>query len=153
MEDNEKITMGGKVFAPMMEDMHKVMQRLLKNMDEKGIDEGAVNIKIDVSFVKVEVEGRVVCKPHFPYKVTSTLPIKDEIKGRSNSDNGELVYDEETGEYILRPIRGTAEQPDIFTCGGVYEPQGGASDPAIGTVVLDALPESATDEEDCAADL
>lgn len=118
MEDNEKITMGGKVFAPMMEDMHKVMQRLLKNMDEKGIDEGAVNIKIDVSFVKVEVEGRVVCKPHFPYKVTSTLPIKDEIKGRSNSDNGELVYDEETGEYILRPIHGTAEQPDIFTCGG-----------------------------------
>ena len=146
----DTIQMDNKVFSAMLEDAERVMQRLLKNMMEKGIDEGSLAIKIDVEFVKEEQDGRVVTKPRFPYKVTSALPIKDEVIGRANNDNFELVFDEESGEYAFRPIAGSVEQQTIFNAGGVVveEDYPRINRAALGHGEIYAIPQQASDPSD-----
>lgn len=88
---------------------------------EKGSTNGSLTLKIDVSFTqeyipnydpKVEGESRKINKPSFKHKVTSTVQIKDEKAGNMDTEM-ELAFDEDSGEYVLRPIANTT-QKSIF---------------------------------------
>lgn len=109
-------------FDNMRADADRVLQRLIKNMIEKDSMEGKITITIDVLLTQEFIpnrdpnivgETRRVFTPKFSHKVGSVMQIKNEVKGNINYDGMELVLDEETGEYILRPITNT-EQMSIF---------------------------------------
>lgn len=109
-------------FKNLRMDADQVLQRLLANMAEKGSLDGRLTITIDVSFIEETVQNRhtnfdgdmrVVHTPKFQHKVGSVLQIKNEQKGNINCDGMEMVWDNEKGEYILRPITGR-DQMSIF---------------------------------------
>ena len=92
------------------------------NMAEKGSLEGKMTITIDVSFTEetvqnrdpnIEGDMRIVHTPKFQHKVGSVLQIKNEQKGDMNCDGMEMIWDNEKGEYVLRPITGR-DQMSIF---------------------------------------
>lgn len=108
-------------FVNIKRDMNFVLQRLIGNMVEKGCTNGSLKLNIDVSFdreyipnynPKVQGESREINKPRFKHKVTSTMQIKDEKDGNMHTEM-ELVFDEDTGEYVLQPIANTT-QKSIF---------------------------------------
>lgn len=118
----QELHIADELFAGMREDADRVLQRLLKNMVEKDSLEGKVTIGIDVTLVQefipnrdpsIEGETRRILTPKFSHKVGSVMQIKNEAKGDRNCDGTELVWDEERGEYVLRPIANT-EQMTIF---------------------------------------
>lgn len=109
-------------FDKLRADANQVLQKLLSNMAEKGSLEGRMTITVDISFTEETVQNRdpdiegairVVHTPKFQHKVGSVLQIKNEQKGDMNCDGMEMVWDDEKGEYILRPITG-GEQMSIF---------------------------------------
>lgn len=110
-----------ETFAGIKRDMNFVLQRLLGNMQEKGATNGSMTLKIDVSFdteyipnydPQIEGESRKIEKPKFKHEVTSTVQIKDKKSGNMDTEM-ELVFDEDTGEYVMKPIANT-EQRSIF---------------------------------------
>lgn len=118
----QELHINDELFAGMREDADRVLQKLLKNMVEKDSLEGKVTIGIDVTLVQefipnrdpnIEGETRRVLTPKFSHKVGSVMQIKNEANGDRNCDGTELVWDEERGEYVLRPIANT-EQMTIF---------------------------------------
>lgn len=118
----ETLHIDDAIFEKMRTDADQVLQKLLKNMAEKGSLEGRLTITIDVSFTEETVqnrdpeilgETRIVHTPKFQHKVGSVLQIKNEQKGDMNCDGMEMVWDEEKGEYVLRPITGR-DQMSIF---------------------------------------
>lgn len=118
----QELHINDELFAGMRDDADRVLQKLLKNMVEKDSLEGKVTIGIDVTLVQefipnrdpnIEGETRRVLTPKFSHKVGSVMQIKNEAKGDRNCDGTELVWDEERGEYVLRPIANT-EQMTIF---------------------------------------
>lgn len=109
-------------FKKLRTDADQVLQKLLANMAEKGSLEGKMTITIDVSFTEetvqnrdpnIEGDMRVVHTPKFQHKVGSVLQIKNEQKGDMNCDGMEMIWDNEKGEYVLRPITGR-DQMSIF---------------------------------------
>ena len=118
----QELHINDELFAGMRDDADRVLQKLLKNMVEKDSLEGKVTIGIDVTLVQefipnrdpnIEGETRRILTPKFSHKVGSVMQIKNEAKGDRNCDDTELVWDEERGEYVLRPIANT-EQMTIF---------------------------------------
>lgn len=109
-------------FKNMRMDADQVLQKLLKNMAEKGSLEGRLTITLDLSFTEemvqnrdpdIDGETRIVHTPKFQHKVGSVLQIKNEQKGDINCDGMEMVWDEDKGEYVLRPITGR-DQMSIY---------------------------------------
>lgn len=118
----ETLHIDDETFRKMRTDADQVLQKLLKNMAEKGSLDGKITINIDISFTEETVQNkdsniegdiRVVHTPNFQHKVSSVLQIKNEQKGDMNCDGMEMVYDELKKEYVLRPIIGR-EQMNIF---------------------------------------
>lgn len=118
----QNLHINDSVFEKMLSDGDIVLQRLIKNMIEKDSMEGKVTITIDISlrqeFIpnrdpKIEGETRRVLSPKISHKVGSVMQIKNEAKGDTNYDGMELAWDEESGEYILKPIANT-EQMTLF---------------------------------------
>lgn len=109
-------------FEKMREDADRVLQKLIKNMVEKESLEGKLTITIDLSLEQefipnydpaVEGESRRVLIPKIAHKVGSMMQIKDESKGNANYDGMELVWDEDAGEYVMKPVANT-QQKTIF---------------------------------------
>ena len=118
----QNLHINDSAFDSMRADTDIVLQRLIKNMVEKDSQEGKVTITIDVTlqqdFIpnrdpKVEGETRRVLMPIISHKVGSVMQIKNEAKGSKNYDGMELVWDDEKGEYVLKPIANT-DQMTIF---------------------------------------
>ena len=118
----QSIHINDETFDGMIYDADIVLQKLIKNMIEKESLQGKLTITIDVTLVrewipntnpKIEGETRPVYSPIFSHKVGSVMQIKQEVKGNKNYDNMELVWDEEKGEYVLKPVSKT-DQMTIF---------------------------------------
>ena len=136
----ETLHIDDDTFKKMRTDADQVLQKLLKNMAEKGSLEGRLTITLDVSFTEETVQNRdpdivgdtrIVHTPKFQHKVGSVLQIKNEQKGDMNCDGMEMVWDDEKGEYVLRPITGRdqmsifdmeyPQQPEVVVDGEVLE--------------------------------
>jgi len=123
MEKFERsLHIGDQAFDGMREDIDRTLQRLVKNMLEKGSLEGKLTISLEVEFEQEHIpnhnpaikgETRVITSPKFSHKVGSIMQIKNEVKGGIDNNGMELVWDDELGEYILKPVADT-EQCTIF---------------------------------------
>lgn len=105
-------------FSEMKRDMNFVMQRLLGNMMDSDTTEASMTLKIDIKLVQewipnydpeADSESRKVSKPQFKHKVTSAIKINDVKFGNMNNEM-ELVFDESTGIYEMRPIANTTQR-------------------------------------------
>lgn len=114
----KKINFNEDTFADAKRDMNFVLQRLIDNMLNKGSTEGSMTLKLDVTLKEefipnfdpdIEGETRKVDKPVFKHKVTSQMQIKDEKSGNMDTEM-ELVLDDETGEYVMKPIANTTQR-------------------------------------------
>lgn len=139
-------------FEKMRTDSDMVLQRLIKNMIEKDSMEGKITITIDVSLTQefipnrdpsIEGETRRVLTPKFSHKVGSVMQIKNEAKGDTNYDGMELVWDAESGEYILKPIANTEQMTMFdadFRCVNDPEEESSMEQPALEGRCVAALP-------------
>ena len=116
----KKLDIMDESFSKLVGDIDQTMQKLLKNMIEKGSYVGKITIGIDVELkeefvpdMNSETEMRRVLNPMFSHKVGSVMQIKTENKGDIVNAGMELVYDEEKGEYVLRPVA-NVDQTSIF---------------------------------------
>lgn len=157
----ETLHFADESFEPIVQDAERVLQKLLKNMVEKGSSDGSLTIKVDIEMVQdviqnfdpsIEGETRKVIKPKLSHKVSSMLQIKDESKGSMNTDGYELVWDEDLEEYVLKPI--VQQQRSIFDADYVVvddEPGDDEDDdetPALEGRRILSLPDGAPAEDD-----
>ena len=114
----KKLDFDSDTFEQMKQDMNFVLQRLLGNMIEKGSYEGSMTVKIDVNMTSeyipnfdpdIEGETRECRKPAFKHKVTSAVKISEEKSGNFDTEM-EMMMDDETGNYILKPISNTSQR-------------------------------------------
>ncbi len=117
-----------RAFESMRCDTDRVLQKLLKNMVEKGSFDGSINIKIDIKFMQEYIvnndinsseETRKILIPAFTHKVSSVMQIKEEAKGGVNYEGMEMVFDEELGEYVIKPVANTTQR-SVFDSDFVY---------------------------------
>lgn len=150
----ETLHIDDDTFKKMRTDADQVLQKLLKNMAEKGSLEGRLTITIDVSFTEETVQNRdpdivgdtrIVHTPKFQHKVGSVLQIKNEQKGDMNCDGMEMVWDDEKGEYVLRPITGR-DQMSIFDMEYPQQPEEVVGGEVLEGRKIAALP-SPTDDD------
>ena len=113
MNDELTLHFSDEPFEPVHADADTTLQRLIANMMAKGSTEGTLTIKIDIELVQemvdnfdpdIEGEKRLVKTPKLTHKVSSMMQMKDETKGSKMYDGYELVWDESSGEYVMRPI-------------------------------------------------
>ena len=161
-EQNLHIT--DQAFDSLRASADMMLQKLLKNLVQKGEDEGSLTIKIDVDLLRHEVDNfdpaiegtkRQMISPKFSFKVSTAMQVKNEDKQNFNAEGLELVLDEVTGEYILRPVSNTSQR-SIFDADyrEVVEPEKDEEDPeaekrkAISGKVQKLLGVSEDDDDD-----
>ena len=114
----KELNFDSDTFGNIKRDMNFVLQRLIGNMQDKDSSDGSMTVKIDVQLVnewvpnynpEIEGESRKVSKPKFKHKVTSQVQIKDEKAGNLDTEM-ELFFNEETGEYEMRPVADTTQR-------------------------------------------
>lgn len=115
----EVLTIMSDQLADMRKDASNLLQRLVKNMIEKGSDDGEITIKIAVRFIPEYVDdgisstARRAVKPEFTHKITSQMKVQENEGGVNYDDMKELVFDEAQGCYTIRYIQG-AQQMNMF---------------------------------------
>ena len=118
---DEKLTLDSETFSGMSRDYNFVLQRLLETMRDRDCDEGSITLNLKISLKSeyipnydpnVQGESREVKKPKFEHKISSSVKITDEKKGTLDTEM-ELVMDDDTGMYVLRPIVNT-QQSSFF---------------------------------------
>lgn len=116
--DEMTLNIRGDAFEPVLNDADASLKRLISNMLEKKSTEGTLTIKVDIELVQGWADNldpasgektRPVQIPKLTHKVSSVMQIKDETKGGKKYDGYELVLDDNTGDYVMRPIE-TAQQ-------------------------------------------
>lgn len=109
-----ELTLNSDTFEGVRRSWDIVMQRLMKSMNDTNSDEAKitvlVDVKLDTEFIPNYVDGkqnggRDIKKPTFKHKITSSITVKDEASGNNNTEM-ELVYDEVTKTYVLKPVLG-----------------------------------------------
>lgn len=113
----KRLDFDSDTFEAMKTDMNFILQRMIGSMIEKDSTEGSMTIKIDVNMVTewipnsnpdIEGETRMIRKPQFKHKCSSTIKINDE---KSGSFNNEMELDmNENGCYYLKPVADTVQR-------------------------------------------
>lgn len=107
---NQEVRIEDEIFEGMRTSANVVLQKLLKNMVEKGSMTGKITITLDVTldqeFIvnrdpKINGETRRILTPKFAHKIGSVMQIKDEAKGGKSCEGWELVWDEEKMDMFL----------------------------------------------------
>lgn len=106
------LTMESEAFNGLKTDFNQVLRRTLTNMERKESEQAELTVKLKISLEKdtapdfSEVRYRAerdIVRPTFTHKISSVMQIKCEKSGVL-SGNYELVWDEESGDYVMRPI-------------------------------------------------
>lgn len=154
----KKLDFDSDTFEAMKTDMNFILQRMIGSMIEKDSTDGSMTIKIDVNMVTewipnnnpdIEGETRMIRKPQFKHKCSSTIKINDE---KSGSFNNEMELDmNENGCYYLKPVADTVQRT-IFDS----DFQSGINKPEDESNIIDAeegsfkeLPRSSTPALPC----
>lgn len=106
------LSLSGKAFATLRSDFNEVLNSTMQGMIDTEQDVAEINMKVkiiltDSSAPDLTVAGgqqtREITKPKFEHTITSVIQHKEKKTG-SFSGEYELVYDAETGTYVVRPI-------------------------------------------------
>lgn len=118
---NEELYIEGPIFDMARTNFNTVLQKLMRSIIDADAGEGTITLQVKVSMTKdtvanldpkIKGESRIVRIPKFDHKVSSSVQVKNEIKGNVCTSN-ELVWDEEAGCFVLRPVANT-DQRSMF---------------------------------------
>jgi len=101
-ENAYRVSMDSSVFNGMKSDIDKSLRRLLAAMEQKSSEKATLSVKLDIELDDYGSGGPVV--PRFTHKVTTSITIKDSCDGYTGGSDYELVYDKDTGDYLMKPI-------------------------------------------------
>lgn len=123
----KRLDYDSETFEAMKTDMNFILQRMIGSMIEKNSTDGSITIKIDVNMITewipnnnpdIKGDTRMIRKPQFKHKCSSTIKINDE---KSGSFNNEMELDiDKNGCYYLKPVADTAQRTIFdsdFQCG------------------------------------
>lgn len=105
------LTIESDTFNGLKTDFDHVLRKTLKNMEQKDSEQAELTLKLKISLEKDSVPDfsksddtmrNIVC-PTFAHKISSVMQIKCVKNGEFGGDY-ELVWDEEAGDYVMRPI-------------------------------------------------
>lgn len=121
VDNTKELFLEDETFNSARENFNVVLQKLFKSMIDSDSEEGSITLKIDVKMTTefipnhdpdIQGENRKIHLPAFAHKVTSTITVKEEMKGAQNP-NMELIWDETTNSFKLQYISNT-DQRTIF---------------------------------------
>lgn len=100
-ENCTEINLNSSVFNEMRDNFDAILKKALGNIVKGKSGQADINLKLTITATG-ENEGQL--KPKFKHQVSSVMAIKERESGMVNP-NAEMVYDEEEGEYVLRPVK------------------------------------------------
>ena len=128
MDSTYTLSLNGETFNNLKMDFEQMLQNLLTEMKKRGSQDGSLTIKLNGTLTPGQARDlqsttdgamRDITKPMFVHKMSTVMQLKDERSGQQGG-NFELVWDEETGEWVMREIDNG--QTSIFDHeNGVYE--------------------------------
>ena len=101
-----ELRLENEIFDGFRSDMNVIIRELLKNMIEKGSEDGKITATIEVGLFPEFTETGTTFQPRFIHKVGSVLQLKDQKSGIAPCGDMELVMDERTHTYYLQHIKG-----------------------------------------------
>lgn len=124
-KNDKELTLNAETFTSLKADFDSILNRTIGNMEMKGADEATVTLKLSIKLDKtttyMENGALDVTRPSFKHDVSSVMQVKDKKSGQLNEEMA-LVFDEESGSYLLRPI--TNGQMSFGTDGHIYDSNG-----------------------------
>ena len=118
MNNINELFIESPIFDMARTNFNTVLQKLMRSIIDADTGEGTITLKVKVSMAKeaipnydpaIEAESRIARIPTFDHNVTSSVQVKNEIKGTQNTEM-ELVWDEEAGCFILKPVANTSQR-------------------------------------------
>lgn len=106
------LSLNGDTFNALKSDYDQMLRQTLNKMDDLKVDEATITIKVAVSLEKDQARDfqangydamRDIVKPTFKHEISTMMQVKDKKSG-SLGGTMELVWDQETGQYVMRPI-------------------------------------------------
>ena len=111
-KDTIALTLESEIFNELKENFNAVLQKTLINMESKESEQAELTMKLKISLtndtapdfseIKYKAEREIV-RPTFTHKISSVMQTKCEKSGEVIGDY-ELVWDKDSGKYIMRPI-------------------------------------------------
>lgn len=151
-----EVSIKGDTFEAFRDDFDEILTKTLDNMREQDLSEAEITVKMKVKTVKKEVEAptvqnagekRTAVVPTFTHSIGTSYKVETKADGQLAA-NQELIYDEESGQYILVDIFTGQQSFWDYNNGDPqdYTQTGDASyTPAIGTGALSiAAPDGET---------
>lgn len=98
-------------FKGMKADFDELLQQLLEKLFAGRIADGSISMKLSVSLTETysETMGKDISVPLFKHKTTANYTEKLENAGAVSLPNTYLEYDEDLGEFVLKPCGGEQE--------------------------------------------
>lgn len=106
------MSLNGDTFNALKTDFDQMLRKLLSGMEKFECEEATLNIKVGVKLEKDQARDfevheyeamRDIVKPTFKHEISSAMQVKDKKTG-SLIGNYELVWDRESGQYVMRNI-------------------------------------------------
>lgn len=107
------LSLKSNTFNALCSDFDQVLRATLQGMSDTSQDAAEVNVKVkitltpdsapDFSVKGIGQQTRAITKPKFDHTVTAVIQRKEKKTG-TLSGNYELVWDQETCTYVMRPI-------------------------------------------------
>lgn len=101
-----ELRLENEIFDGFRSDMNVIIRELIRNMIEKGSEDGKITATIEVGLFQEYTETGTALQPQFTHKVNSVLQLKDQKSGIAPCKDMELVLDEKANTYYLRHVKG-----------------------------------------------
>lgn len=144
------LNMDSKVFTALKESFNASLRSTLMRMEKFAATEAKITITLDIDLADSHVPDhsrpqynaeRDVVIPTFQHKVTSSIPVKDEIKGKTGGVGYELIWDRDTKSYYMVATK-EVDQISLFD-----EDQATLPDEPEDTQTADETAEEADEDE------
>lgn len=107
-----EVSIKGDTFEAFRDDFDEILTKTLDNMRQQDLSEAEITVKMKVKTIQKEVEApistdysnkRTAVVQTFSHTISTAYKVETKVDGQLAA-NQELIYDEETGQYILVDI-------------------------------------------------
>lgn len=113
MEKKYALTLDSDAFNAFKSDFKTILNSTLNTMQQKDVEEASIAVKFEIKLEEgyapdLEVTGyhadREIIIPQFKHKIVATMQLKNEKSGYLNGSGYELVWDKDSGAWIMRNV-------------------------------------------------
>lgn len=106
------LSLNGDTFNALKSDYDSMLRQTLTKMEDLKVEDATITIKVAVSLEKDQARDfqangydamRDIVKPTFKHEISTVMQVKDKKSG-SLGGTMEMVWDQELGQYVMRPI-------------------------------------------------